>query len=1144
MNELALRAVEYLRTRYHTEAPHISVLSPDFIVFEESMRIVRERSGKRGRGSLVSSIEDSEEEELQPEVLEEMLDPTRIRGSSTFGVRASFRNFKEESLVKFYASFYIRTSPPSDFRKVEVTAVLKGDGVLRAGVRVLNEAGDVAIAEEHVEARADPHAVVGFGNPAFVQVAGNIISTVLYRKGANVAVAEDESVEEALSTAERCSDGSIFCFTSPKISRNEKPRSDRYRAVQCFLLEASLKKHENGSATVGFVLRYIGPVLIERLSSKIYDEAHPPGKNIPMYVVRAEEGCGERTVDRWSIHHLFEVEGLMMWRDADPNWRWKIEQGREYSGLHGLVPIGCLAIMEDSDEILERKALGGFSGGILLRDWHVVPEEIYPVESSQNNLEESFASAVEYVLRNASSIVDGELLKEATETVLNGLKNAEKNLRRLYRYQEESLREGLLLLVSRASPEASDSCRALVLQARTAGGKTLAFLLPLLVYLTYLKLSGRSANMQSFGTKALLFYPTTALQNDQAARIFRVLWEINKILNEKGSDLISIGILHGHTPWREDMKNPHEMRMQCPLCGSRLIVEPHGGLPEKPEKVVCSNSKCSLNTISELFNLLNRSVRATRDSIYTNPPDILITNPDIINYRLTLGGKEDPQSLVILGKRVYRCKNCGEIYDTIKSPKKCRKCGHRSFQLTDPSFPQIIVIDEAHLLRGAFGAQVSHLLTRIEEFMRMVKNLPESYRPLYFISSATLNNPKKRASELTATEESRIKIISARDDVSSSPEKYIRRMHVFIMPRTYAPQSTVFRIIEALYSEASALEENKKEEFNRKLQDAKKRAFDSRQPATLTFVNRISEANELLSFIRSLPGVRADGHTTDYARDKARVEDEFSRGNLDIIVATSGLEVGVDFDRVDIGIIYGMPFYISDYTQRIGRVGRKSHCIIFNIFMPDKPVDHFYYRNWRLLSDVMLRGIHMRSEAYRIERENPEALRKTGRRAVLDIISAERGADSIIRMNASQHGNRLQQFLRDVESHLQQSLPRAVGCAYGATSSNAVQIAENEALEFLRRMQRLLGTYADLRRVLRIGLGRDLQQLRSLRSLEHQTEYIFTNIPDRERKRRSRDIVYSFRHCLSGQIISYRGLYFSVENCEVDSLGKYPRNIL
>jgi len=1068
------------------------------------------------RQTLEEYVGDSDE--LSAEILADLLDPTRTRGHATFGVNARFENYTFSSKLRFHVSFFFRTAPPAEFRRAEVDIEIEGHEKLNFSLKIYDETG--SLIHEHTFSKQYQDAVnaviaVGLNNIAVP--AASTVSRALYRDADIIAV-DDRQVLSDLSTKDETRDGHTFYFQSPLRRRPRRLYADskNYCAVQNFLLEVSLRPISESVIEVMFILRYIAPVLIDRNSGQVRRTA---GVGFPTYMHITDRR------DRWSVHNLMEVEGKLAWKNCDPAWNW---QKGNYAGLYNLTPVGCMAVEDGTCNIR--------SNCLLLRDWHISAERIIPLQTTGRNLSQSLEQVKLQVISVAQKNgihLNTNALEDALNIVHQALMSAYRDrlgrprIRELYQFQEQSLEEGLSSIFLGRH-------RVLVLQARTAGGKTLAFLLPLLTYSVYEKLTSGGRK----GVKALLFYPTTALQNDQGAELFKLLWFINQILSRRGKPIVTMGILHGYIDHRYDSSTSRgdtELRMRCPECGDRLIIRWEYITSTRAksiffESVVCRNSQCSLSDpASSKGRILNQMIKASREAVYSEPPDVLIANPDIINARLTLRAHEDPATLTILGKKAYICTACGAPHDYARPPRRCKICGGRSLRLIDPSPPKLIIIDEAHLLRGAFGAQVSHLLSRIEQAIRRLKNLPDSWRPIYFVSSATLNNPRERAGEITATEQQNIIEINAQPKLGSEPSY---RIHVFIMPKLYTPQATTARVVEALYGGTSALEIPPANQLGDHLAEAREKAFQG-IPVTLAFVNRIAEANELLGHIRSFaPHLRVDGHTTDFKRDRVRVEDEFTQGGLDMVIATKGLEVGVDFDRVNVGIIYGMPFYISDYTQRIGRIGRNQHCIIFNVFMPDKPIDHFYYKNWRLLCDSSLREVHMRSETYRVERNNPEALRRGSQRAVLDMISINGGAERIVDASYSSSASQIESLFRRLATDLNNYVQRALL----VRDPNALNVATQASGRFLQELQHFTSVHGTIRRAILHGPQELRTSLHNLRTLEPEVEYQIAGVEQRQR-----NLLYAFRHSMPGQIISYRGSYFVVSEVDGEFLGQYPQ---
>ena len=97
--------------------------------------------------------------------------------------------------------------------------------------------------------------------------------------------------------------------------------------------------------------------------------------------------------------------------------------------------------------------------------------------------------------------------------------------------------------------------------------------------------------------------------------------------------------------------------------------------------------------------------RKTRQRIAANPPDILVTNPDMIHVGLVLS----PAIRMFLRRARY------------------------------------MVFDELHVYEGVFGAHVHAVIERIKRFRR-------GYPPLMIGSSATIGNPKQHAETLFGVE--------------------------------------------------------------------------------------------------------------------------------------------------------------------------------------------------------------------------------------------------------------------------------------------------------------------------------------------------------------------------------------------------------
>jgi len=67
--------------------------------------------------------------------------------------------------------------------------------------------------------------------------------------------------------------------------------------------------------------------------------------------------------------------------------------------------------------------------------------------------------------------------------------------------------------------------------------------------------------------------------------------------------------------------------------------------------------------------------------------------------------------------------------------------------------------------------------------------------------------------------------------------------------------------------------------------------------------------------------------------------------DIDVVVATPTLELGIDIGDLSTVCLYKSPPSPASYLQRVGRAGRRDGISFINTFFFNSPIDEFYYRN-------------------------------------------------------------------------------------------------------------------------------------------------------------------------------------------------------
>lgn len=526
----------------------------------------------------------------------------------------------------------------------------------------------------------------------------------------------------------------------------------------------------------------------------------------------------------------------------------------------------------------------------------------------------------------------------------------QRGINRLWQFQADSIAE------IRRSLVGGDRSNAILLTGGTAAGKTEAFLVPLLETLV--------EDRVHLGVKGVFVYPTKALEADQARRFFEYLARFNSGRQHP----ISIGVLDGDTPFDFQglmrLEQSGELRSpfsECPLCDSQLMLtlDSTGGRLEAPTCRGCGAT----------FPWL----RTNRKAIQNSWPHLLLTVPDMLHRQISNTFAWNNQAM--LGREVHYCVSCRKYtaatHRTLSGQRQC-SCG----QTLEPPMslcPSIIVFDEAHLLKGLFGSQVAMLIARIKQICQH-----RGHTPLIIGASATVAHADDFGLQLFG---GAVHTITGQEEFrfDEQPTRY----HLFLMPVQVTVLNAVGHILAGCF-----LADQQAREMNRVLifSDSKRTVYQL-EASLPEFYSTLSES--------ILPNGSASAptrsHTGDHSAEERRiVEIAFDRGDLRVLLATQTLEVGVDFENLQLEFQTGATYSYNDYIQRVGRAGRRGvQALVVCILRPQVPLDYYYFEHCRELvqfSPDTLDEIPLRTDnPFLVGRHTPAAIQDY-------LIAAEPGA--------------------------------------------------------------------------------------------------------------------------------------------------------
>ena len=241
-----------------------------------------------------------------------------------------------------------------------------------------------------------------------------------------------------------------------------------------------------------------------------------------------------------------------------------------------------------------------------------------------------------------------------------------------------------------------------------------------------------------------------------------------------------------------------------------------------------------------------------------------------------------------------------------------------------------LVLDEAHVYKGFFGANMGHIVRRV-----LARAMREGNRtlPQVIISSATVRDPRQLAQQLTGLPPQDFAVVER----SGAPRP---QRHFLALPQD----------VRDVHDVASELLE---------AQTIDARDGLRRPVRTIVFLRSISQVKRATEQLRD--ALQRHGRhdlaaaVADFYADKADKQDVFVRlrnGEVRCLFTTNALMAGIDIGSLDVAVVKNFPGLVMDARQMFGRAGRAGEGAA--IFLADRsdPFDQFYLERF----DQLFRG--------------------------------------------------------------------------------------------------------------------------------------------------------------------------------------------
>jgi len=236
----------------------------------------------------------------------------------------------------------------------------------------------------------------------------------------------------------------------------------------------------------------------------------------------------------------------------------------------------------------------------------------------------------------------------------------------------------------------------------------------------------------------------------------------------------------------------------------------------------------------------------------------------------------------------------------------------------------VVVVDEAHVYRGVFGAHVANVLRRLRRVAGAYGTAPR-----FLLASATVANPVELAERLTGFDD------VALVDRDGSPGA--RRQIAMWNPPVV---DEALQVRRSALAEAAELVAELVREGSRTICFIKSRKAVELVARLARLELEKTDAENGTALADRVAPYRA-GYTPQQRRE---LEAQLTRGDLLAVITTDALELGIDIGALDAAVCVTFPGTVASLRQMWGRAGRRGRGLAVYVAGEDA-LDQFFCRH-------------------------------------------------------------------------------------------------------------------------------------------------------------------------------------------------------